>query len=55
MYEELGVRQGVFAYGFAVMLFVVGLVMLLWALWYGYAMLARRDDIVPEISHKDNL
>lgn len=55
MYEELGLRQGLFAYGFAAMLFVTGLVMLLWALWYLYAMIARRDDIVPEISHKDNL
>lgn len=55
MYEELGIKQGVFAYGFAAMLLLVGIVMLLWALWYLYAMMAHRDDIVPEISHKDNL
>lgn len=55
MYEELGLPQGLFAYAFAAMLFVVGVVMLLWALWFLYAAFAHRDDVIPEIAHKDNL
>lgn len=55
MYEELQLQQGWFAYGFAAMLLVVGVIMLCWALWYVYALIAHRDDVVPEISHKDNV
>lgn len=55
MYEELGVKQGLFAYGFAAMLLVVGIIMLLWTLWHLYAMVSGRDDHVPEIGHKDNV
>lgn len=55
MYEELGLQQGWFAYAFAAVLLVVGVIMLIWAVWYVYAMVAHREDVVPEISHKDNL
>ncbi|MDO5090318.1 MAG: TRAP transporter small permease [Cardiobacteriaceae bacterium] len=55
MYEELGVRQGLFAYGFAAMLFVVGIIMLLWTLWHLYTLVSGRNDHLPELGHKDNL